>query len=79
MSNLKSIVPENFREFGEKVNKHINDIRVTNDNYLVNVDLVRFNNGEGKAVIKESIRDKDLYILSDVSNYDLIGEIVKEN
>lgn len=71
MSNLKIIVPENFREFGEKVNKHINEIRVTNDNYLVDVDLVRFNNGEGKAVIKETIRDKDLYILSDVSNYDV--------
>ena len=52
MSNLKIIVPENFREFGEKVNKHINEIRVSNDNYLVDVDLVRFNNGEGKAVIK---------------------------
>ena len=71
MSNLKIIVPENFHEFGEKVNKHINEIRVTNDNYLVDVDLVRFNNGEGKAVIKETIRDKDLYILSDVSNYDV--------
>lgn len=71
MSELKIVVPENFREFGKKVNKQINEIRATNDNYLVDVDLVRFNNGEGKAVIKETIRDKDLYILSDVSNYDI--------
>ena len=71
MSELKIIVPDNFKEFGEMVNEHINEIRGTNENYLVDVDLVRFNNGEGKAVIKESIRDKDLYILSDVSNHDI--------
>ena len=71
MSSLKIIVADNFKEFGERVNWHIKLIRNTNDNYLVSTDLVRFNNGEGKAVINESIRDKDLYILSDVSNYDM--------
>ena len=71
MSKLKIIVPENFKEFGESVNKHIQDIRKTKDNYLVDLNLVRFNNGEGKAIINESIRDVDLYILSDVSNYDI--------
>lgn len=71
MNNLKIIVPENFKEFGEKVNECIKEIRKTNDNYLVDINLVRFNNGEGKAVINESIRDTDLYILSDVSNYDV--------
>ncbi len=71
MSELKIIVPENFKEFGDKVNKKIQTIRKTNDNFLVNTSLVRFNNGEGKAVIKESLRDKDLYIMSDVSNYDV--------
>ena len=71
MNELKIIVPDNFKEFGEKVNKHIQEIRKSNDNYLIDVSLVRFNNGEGKAVIKESLRDKDLYIMSDVSNYDI--------
>ena len=71
MSELKIIVPENFKEFGTRVNEHINEIRQSDENYIVPVDLVRFNNGEGKAVIKESIRDKDLYIMSDVSNYDV--------
>ena len=71
MKDLKIIVPENFMDFGEKVNAHINKLRKTNKNYLVNTELVRFGNGEGKAVIKETIRDKDLYIMSDVSNYDV--------
>ncbi len=71
VKELKMIIPENFREFGDKINKHINEIRQSDENYIIPTDLVRFNNGEGKAVIKESIRDKDLYILSDVSNHSI--------
>jgi len=71
MNDLKIIVPENFRDFGNKVNEHIKLIRNNNDNYLADTQFVRFNNGEGKVVIKESIRDKDLYIMSDVSNYSI--------
>ena len=69
MSELKIIVADNFKGFGEKVNKHLNRIRKTKGNYLVDTSLIRFNNGEGKCVINESIRDTDLYIISDVSNY----------
>ena len=74
MSELKIIVPDNFKEFGGKVNEHIKSIRNTDENFIIDTDFVRFNNGEGKVVIKESIRDKDLYILSDVSNYDIYYE-----
>ena len=69
--NLKLIVPENFKEFGKRVNNHINLIRNTEENYIIDMQLVRFNNGEGKVVIHESLRDKDLYIMSDVTNYDI--------
>ena len=68
-SNLKLIVPENFRDFGERVNGHINSIRNTDCNYIVDMDLVRFGDGEGKGVIGESVRNKDVYILTDVKNY----------
>ena len=69
--NLKLIVPNNFIEFGKKVNNHINLIRETKDNYIVDMDLVRFNNGEGKCVIGESVRNQDIYILTDIGNYDV--------
>ena len=74
MNDLKIIVANNYKEFGQKVNKHINKLRGTDTNYLIETDFVRFNNGEGKVVIKESVRDVDLYILSDVSNYDITYE-----
>lgn len=69
--NLKLIVPDNFNEFGIKVNSHINEIRETNENYIIDMNLVRFNNGEGKCVLKESVRDYDIYLLTDVGNYDV--------
>ena len=74
MSELKIIVADNYKSFGEKVNAHINRERKTNKNYLIQTDFVRFNNGEGKVVIRESVRDVDLYILTDVSNYDVSYE-----
>ena len=70
-SKLKLIVPKNFEEFGKKVNNHINLIRNTSENYIVDMNLVRFSNGEGKCVLNESVRDMDIYILTDVGNYDI--------
>ena len=37
--------------------------------YLVDVDLPRFGTGEGKGVMKQSVRGMDLYLLVDVVNY----------
>lgn len=70
-NGLRLIVPNNFISVGNKVNNSINTIKGTNTNYIVNPGLVRFNNGEGKCIFEESIRGKDVYILSDVSNYSI--------
>lgn len=69
--NLKLIVFENAKELGIKVNKCINEIRGTDCNYIVPVTSSRFSNGEGKLRVDETVRDKDLYIISDVGNYSL--------
>ena len=45
MRKLRIIVPDNFQEFGEKVNQNINQIKRTEENYIVKPNLVRFNNG----------------------------------
>ncbi|MDF2951716.1 MAG: hypothetical protein K0S18_1299 [Anaerocolumna sp.] len=41
------------------------------DNYLINACCPRFGSGEGKGVIRESVRGSDLYLLLDVANYNL--------
>ncbi len=37
--------------------------------YLAHVDCPRFGSGEGKAIIKESMRGQDVYIICDMFNY----------
>ena len=70
--NLKLVVPDNFYQFGKKVNYHLNQIRKT-DNYqfMADMNLARFNNGEGKCMLNESVRNQDVYILTDIGNYDI--------
>lgn len=70
-SNLKIIAFENCKELGEKINNHLKKMTKKHDSYITNVVCSRFNNGEGKLYISESIRKKDLYILSDVGNYSI--------
>lgn len=69
MNNLKLIVLSNFSEVGKKIDEHLMKSYKTNKSFIVPIDEVRFSNGEGKVVIKDSIRDKDIFILSDVGNY----------
>lgn len=71
---LRLIVLENIKEFGDLVNNHINEIRRTNKNYIVPINTPRFNNGEGKAQILDSIRGKDVYIMSDIGNNSITYE-----
>ena len=39
------------------------------DTYLIDTSLARFGSGEGKAVLNDSIRGYDLYIVADCFNY----------
>lgn len=49
---------ENFDRSGEDVST-----------YLVKAQQTRFANGEGKILLSETVRGKNIYILADVSNY----------
>lgn len=81
-----SIIPmENMKEFGQKVNDYLVEWRrdrvldgtipntdgYSSTSYIVPTSVPRFSSGEGKAVIKRSVRANDVYILCDVMNYSL--------
>ncbi|MBP5261726.1 MAG: ribose-phosphate pyrophosphokinase [Clostridiales bacterium] len=69
-------------EFTEKVNYYLNKRRSEyqeeefvsrypgfyREDYRIDVENARFSSGEGKAVIKNTVRGHDLYIVSDVMN-----------
>ncbi len=67
--DLRLIVLSNFKEFGKKVDQRLQELRGETKSYLVSIDAVRFNNGEGKIKINETIRNKDVYIISDIGNH----------
>ena len=69
MSNLRIVCMDNILEIGKSVDKFLMSKNKVKSSYLMNVKRDRFNNGEGKFTILESIRDKDVFILSDVGNY----------
>ncbi len=81
---LGIISMKSSHELGNMVNRHIVEKRnemselernkhlsahYKRDSYLISADCLRFKSGEGKAVINESIRGYDLYIISDIGNY----------
>ena len=69
--NIKLVVLNSAKEFGEKVNNHLKKIRNNKIDYIIPTINSRFSNGEGKIKLEENVRDKDLYIISDVGNYEL--------
>jgi ribose-phosphate pyrophosphokinase len=87
---LKLMVLKSATELGNKVNDYLVDFRsrVSNvynndpafqgyveENYLFNFNVPRFNSGEGKAVLDETVRGKDVYIIVDVCNHSLTYEM----
>lgn len=71
MDNLKLIVLDNILDIGNEVDSYLREINNSDESYIMNIVRDRFNNGEGKVRIEETIRDKDVFILSDVGNYSI--------
>ena len=57
--------------FMERVDSYLKEWRRHDDEdtYLAHVSCPRFGSGEGKSIIKESMRGQDVYIYCDVFNY----------
>ncbi len=68
-SNLRLILMPNIITFGNLVDEKLKLIRNEENSNIVSIKLDRFSNGEGKATIIDSIRGKDVFLLSDVGNY----------
>ena len=81
---LGIIAMDGCKGLGEKVNSYLvkwekepenaDQVLLTypgylRSNFLLDADCPRFSSGEGKAVIRQSVRGYDLYILCDVTNY----------
>ena len=83
---LKLIVLYSAARLGKQVNNYLVNFRrdvkniakndpafegYVSDNYIADATCYRFGTGEGKGVISESVRGKDLFILVDVCNHSI--------
>lgn len=75
LGELGIICMENCMDLGRKINRHIREMRTEQhdlpDTFLIRKEEIRFSNGEGKIFLKETVRGKDIYILTDVGNYSM--------
>lgn len=87
---LRILALDNCKELGEQVNNLIVSARqhaledaneklpvmgYDRDSYLVDTTLFRYRTGEGQAIINDSIRGTDLFILCDVTNSSITYDI----
>ncbi len=70
---LGLIAMDGAKDLGEKVNWYLtnwaNENEYAVDTFLVEADCPRFSSGDGKGLIKQTVRGNDLFILCDVGNY----------
>ena len=69
------IAMDGARDLGNKINNYLvqwaSDSGINVDSYLVETTCPRFSSGDGKGLIKQSIRGDDIYILVDTGNYSI--------
>ncbi len=70
--DLAIVCLSNYADRIDKVNAELNEqLGTKNVDYIIHINPVKFNNGEGKVKLDDSVRGKDVYIISDVSNYSM--------
>ena len=63
------IVPAGAKELGAKIDAHLKRWSPEGETFIVESDCPRFSSGDSKGLIKETIRGKDLFFISDIGNY----------
>jgi ribose-phosphate pyrophosphokinase len=70
---LGLIATEGARELGDKIDKYLVSWAANGpeakDTFLIGNECPRFSSGDGKGIIRETVRGMDLYFLVDVGNY----------
>ncbi len=69
------IAMNSITELGAKINDYLVDwsrlAGYDTDSFLIEAECPRFSSGDGKGLIKSTVRGKDLFIIVDVGNYNV--------
>ena len=79
LGELGLVVMDNCEMIGKYIDDHMLEMRrnafeesfLLPDSYIIKKKEIRFSNGEGKIFLEESVRGKDIYIITDIGNYNI--------
>ncbi len=63
------IVMKSAEELGGKIDWYLKQWAGTDKSFIIPSDCPRFQSGDGKGLVKESVRGDDIYIVTDIGNY----------
>ena len=70
---LGIIALDSAKELGDKIDRYLvqwaKEGGYDTDTFLIEAQCPRFQSGDGKGIIKSTVRGKDLFIIVDVCNY----------
>ncbi len=73
-NDLRLIVYESARELGEKINKHLlkmYGLDKTDSTFIIPIKENYFDDGHLKVEISDTVRSKDVYMITDIGNYSI--------
>ena len=72
--SLRLMVFDSANEFGKKVDEHLLDmynLDKEKNTFIVQIKQNYFEDGHFKVEINDTVRGKDLYVITDIGNYSL--------
>ena len=74
VGDLGIIALQSCKKFGAMLDKHIKRLRriagiPCPKTFMIDAQEIRFTNGEGKIILNETARGKDIYLICDIGNY----------
>lgn len=72
VASLGLVVLEGARELGEKIDVYLSEWAKQaghEGSFIIDSQCPRFSSGDGKGILRDTVRGKDLYFLVDVGNY----------
>lgn len=66
---LGLVVMKSAQELGDQIDWYLRQWSGSEKSFIVPSDCPRFQSGDGKGLVKESVRGDDIYIVIDVGNY----------
>ena len=71
MNKISIVALESIRDIAIKTNDYLKKINNQKEDFLVETEEIRFSNGEGKIKLLNTIRGKNVYIMTDIGNHSI--------